>query len=107
MEDAHNAPQRVAKAAQESLRQLVRQQAELARRIRTLKRTIVGLARLFGDDLLNDELCELVGRRGAGRQPGCAAACPAIVVQGGYACSAPEACELDPATLSTGCSHNF
>jgi len=44
--------QEVVKAAHEELRQLMRQRAEIMKRIGTLKQTIAGLANLFGDDIL-------------------------------------------------------
>jgi hypothetical protein len=46
----------VVKATQEQLRQLIRQRTEIVKRIGTMKRTIVGLAKLYGDDWLNEEL---------------------------------------------------
>jgi hypothetical protein len=53
----------VVKATQEHLRQLIRQRAEIVKRIGTMKRTIVGLAKLYGDDWLNEELGEFVDRK--------------------------------------------
>src|SRR5215472_6651962 len=54
--------QEVVRAAHEELRQLMRQRADVMKRIGTVKQTIVGLANLFGDEVLNDELLELVAR---------------------------------------------
>ena len=67
--------QQVVKAAHDELRQLMRQRAEVMKRIGTVKQTIVGLANLFGDDVLNEELLELVDRKSNGRQPGFTKAC--------------------------------
>jgi hypothetical protein len=83
-----------AKAAQESLRQLFQQRAEIASRIGTLKRTIMGLAKVFGEDLLNDELSELVDRKGTRWQLKCADACRTILMHGDCALSAQEVFEL-------------
>jgi len=47
--------QEVVRAAHEELRQLMRQRAEVMKRIGTVKQTIVGLANLFGDDVLSEE----------------------------------------------------
>ena len=46
--------QEVVRAAHEELRQLMRQRAEVMKRIGTVKQTIVGLANLFGDGVLSD-----------------------------------------------------
>jgi hypothetical protein len=48
--------QEVMQAAQEHLQQLIRQRAELIKRIGAIKKTIVGLAILLGDDSLSEEL---------------------------------------------------
>ena len=62
--------QQVVKAAHEELRQLMRQRSDIMKRIGTVKQTIIGLANLFGDEMLDDELLELVDRKSSGRQPG-------------------------------------
>ena len=70
--------QEVVKAAAEDLRQLIRQRADIVKRIGTIKQTIVGLANIFGDDWLDEELLELVGRKadhGNGDSPSPAARC--------------------------------
>ena len=46
----------VVRQAHEELRQLLQQRAEVMRRIGTIKQTIAGLANLFGDAVLSDEL---------------------------------------------------
>ena len=43
--------QQVVKQAHEELRELLRQRAEVMRRIGTIKQTIAGLANLFGDEV--------------------------------------------------------
>ena len=55
--------QEVVKTAHEELRQLMRQRAEIMKRIGTLKQTISGLANLFGDEILGEDLLELVDRK--------------------------------------------
>ena len=62
--------QEVMRAAHEELKQLLRQRGDIMKRIGTVKQTIVGLANLFGDDVLSEELLELVDRKSSGRQPG-------------------------------------
>src|SRR5207245_10952685 len=62
--------QEVIRTAHEELRQLMRQRAEIMKRIGTVKQTIVGLANLFGGDVWNEELLELVDRKSGGREHG-------------------------------------
>ena len=47
----------------------MRQRADVMKRIGTVEQTIVGLANLFGDEVLSEELLELVDRKSGGRQP--------------------------------------
>src|SRR5712671_3130625 len=62
--------QEVIRQAHGELRQLLEHRAEIMKRIGTVKQTISGLANLFGDGVLNEELMELVDRKSSGRQPG-------------------------------------
>lgn len=89
--DAH--VQEVVRAAHEELRQLMRQRADIMKRIGTVKQTIVGLANLFGDEVLNDELLELVDRKSGGRQPGFTKACRMVLMEAEQALGAREVCE--------------
>ena len=50
--------QEVIRQAHDELRQLLQQRADIMKRIGTLKQTISGLANLFGDGVLNEELLE-------------------------------------------------
>jgi len=106
MENAHNGTngkslpgsgdphvQEVIRAAHEELRQLMRQRAEIMKRIGTVKQTIVGLANLFGDEVLNDDLLELVDRKGSGRQPGFTKACRMVLMESDRPLGAREVCE--------------
>src|SRR4051794_19063914 len=85
--------QQVVKAAHDELRQLMRQRAEVMKRIGTVKQTIVGLANLFGDDVLNEELLELVDRKSNGRQPGFSKACRTVLMEAARPMGAREVCE--------------
>jgi len=82
--------QEVVRQAHEELRGLLQQRAEVMKRIGTVKQTIAGLANLFGDEVLNDELLELVDRKSNGRQPGFTKACRMVLMQAGHAMSARE-----------------
>jgi chorismate mutase len=83
----------VVRQAHEELRQLLQQRAEVMRRIGTVKQTIAGLANLFGDEVLSDELLEMVDRKSGGRQPGFTKACRMILMEANRALSAREVCD--------------
>lgn len=85
--------QEVVRQAEEELRQLLQQRAEVMRRIGTIKQTIAGLGRLFGDDVLSDELLELLDRKSSGRQPGFTKACRAALMDSNRALSARDVCD--------------
>lgn len=85
--------QEVVRQAHDELRQLLHQRAEVMRRIGTIKQTIAGLANLFGDSVLSDELLELVDRKSSGRQPGFTKACRMILMDSKRALSARDVCD--------------
>jgi hypothetical protein len=85
--------QEVVRQAHEELRQLLQQRAEVMRRIGTIKQTIAGLANLFGDSVLSDELLELVDRKSSGRQPGFTKACRMVLMDANRALSARDVCD--------------
>ena len=85
--------QEVVKQAHEELRQLLQQRAEVMRRIGTVKQTIAGLANLFGDNVLSEELLELIDRKSNGRQPGFTKACRMILMEAGRPLSARDVCD--------------
>ena len=84
--------QEVLRQAQGELRGLLEQRAQLMKRIGTLKQTISGLANLFGDQILNDELMHLVDRKPSGRQPGFTQACRVLLMEAGRPLSVREVC---------------
>jgi hypothetical protein len=85
--------QQVIRAAHDELRQLLRQRGEIMKRIGTVKQTIVGLANLFGDDILDEELLELVDRKNSGRQPGFTKACRMVLMEADQPLGARDVCE--------------
>ncbi len=85
--------QEVIRQAHDELRQLLQQRAEVMKRIGTVKQTIAGLANLFGDSLLSEELLELVDRKTNGRQPGFTKACRMMLMECGRAMTARDICE--------------
>jgi chorismate mutase len=68
-------------AACEELRQLLQQRTEIMKRIGTVKQTISGLANLFGEEALGDDLLELLDRKPNGRQPGFTKACRRVLME--------------------------
>lgn len=94
----------VVMAAHEELRQLLEQRAEIMKRIGTVKQTIAGLANLFGEDVLGEDLLELIDRKPNGRQPGFTKACRRVLMETRRPLGARELCvELErqvPAILS-------
>lgn len=85
--------QEVVRQAHGELCQLLQQRAEIMKRIGTVKQTISGLANLFGEDILTEELMELVDRKSSGRQPGFTKACRMILMQAGHAMNARDICD--------------
>jgi hypothetical protein len=61
--------QRVVRRQEEELHRLLQRRAEIVRRISSVKRTIAGLATIFGASILSEELLELVDPT-SNRQPG-------------------------------------
>jgi hypothetical protein len=58
-----------------------------------VKQTIAGLANLFGDNVLSEELLELVDRKTNGRQPGFTKACRMVLMEAGRPLSARDVCD--------------
>jgi hypothetical protein len=84
----------VVKQAHEELRELLKQRADLMKRIGTLKQTISGLANLFGASVLDDELLDLVGEpRDKKRQAGFTNACRKILIEAERPLSARDVCQ--------------
>jgi hypothetical protein len=82
----------VVAAAREELRQLLQQRAEIMKRIGTVKQTIAGLANLFGEEALGDDLLELLDRKPNGRQPGFTKACRRVLMEVHRPLGAREMC---------------
>ena len=91
--DGNGHVEQVVRHAHEELRQLLHQRAEVMKRIGTVKQTVAGLANLFGDTILNDELMELIDRKSSGRQPGFTKACRMILMEANRALSARDVSE--------------
>lgn len=85
--------EQVVRQAHEELRELLRQRAEVMRRIGTIKQTIAGLANLFGDEVLSEDLLELLDRKSCGRQPGFTKACRMALMESKRPLTARDVCE--------------
>jgi hypothetical protein len=81
--------------AHEELIHLLRQRAELMKRIGTLKQTIAGLANLFGNEVLTQDLLELVGEqpKDTNRHPGFTNACRMVLIEAARPMSARDVCD--------------
>src|ERR1700721_3427907 len=85
--------QDVIQRAEHELRQLMEERAEVTKRIGTVKQTIVGLANLFGDGILDAALSDLVDRKRSSRQPGITRASRGVLMEAQRPMSAREVCD--------------
>jgi hypothetical protein len=83
----------VIQQAERELRQLIEERAEVTKRIGTVKQTIVGLAKLFGDGILDAALLDLVDHRSGSRRPGITRACRRVLMEAGRPMSARDVCD--------------
>jgi hypothetical protein len=85
--------QDVIRRAEHELRQLIEERSEVTKRIGTVKQTIVGLANLFGDGILDAALLDLVDRKSGSRQPGITRACRRVLMEAERPMSARAVCD--------------
>jgi hypothetical protein len=83
----------VAKMAEAELRRLATERAALTKRIETVKRTLAGLANLFGEHFFSEELLELLGRKASDRQSGLTSACRQTLLEAREKLSAVDICD--------------
>lgn len=97
----------VVNQAHEELLQLLEQRSDLMKRIGTLKQTIVGLANLFGDNLLSEELLDLIGdHKNKKRHAGFTDACRKILIEAKQPMSARDVCQQIQATMPLLLTHH-
>jgi hypothetical protein len=86
---------RIINDAKQELRELIEQRAAITRRIATTKRTIAGLASVFGDAALQDELLEFMDERrcSTNRQSGFTRACRLLLMETKSPISRHDLCE--------------
>ena len=84
--------QEVIRSAERELHELLQQRAELMKRIGTIKQTLAGLANIFGDSVLNEQLLTFLDRKTASRQPGFTRACRVVLMDAGKPLGARFVC---------------
>jgi len=85
--------QEVIRSAERELHELLQQRADLMKRIGTIKQTLAGLANIFGDSVLSDELLTYLDRKTASRQPGFTRACRVVLMESGKPLGARFVCQ--------------
>jgi len=91
----------VMRRAEQELRQLIEERAAITKRIGTVQRTMVGLAKLFGDDILRADLLHLFGRERGSRQPGITWACRKVLMEARRPMGARDICDEIQRTAPT------
>jgi hypothetical protein len=89
--DAH--VHEVVRSAERELRHLLQQRSEIVKRIGAIKRTLSGLARLFGESVLRDDLLTLLDRGATQRRSGLTRACRLVLMDAPAPLSARQLCE--------------
>jgi hypothetical protein len=85
--------QEVLRSAERELDRLFRQRADIMKRIGTIKQMLAGLADLFGDSVLDEELRTLLDRGISDRQKGFTRACRQILMESRNPLRARHGCE--------------
>ena len=83
----------VVEQIRQELNALLRQREETVRKIGTVKKTVLGLVSLFGDDVLDDELLRLLGYKDSGRRPGLTKECRFVLMSSERPLAVREICE--------------
>jgi hypothetical protein len=78
---------------QAGLEALLKQRAEIVKRIGTVRQTIVGLVNVFGEETLGPDLMELVDRRPRERQTGFTKTCRIVLMEAERPLTAQEVCQ--------------
>jgi len=86
--------QEVIRSAELELLVLLQQRAELMKRIGSIKQTLVGLANMFGNDVLSERLLGLLDRSTSRRSTGFTQSCRAVSMESPTSLSVREVCEL-------------
>jgi hypothetical protein len=103
---AHSHAEKVVKQAHGELCDLLHKKANITQRIGSIKQTIAGLADLFGNDVISEEVRETVDRNSHRRQPGLTDACRSVLTEAGKPLSAREVCDLINEKKATLLAHH-
>ncbi len=79
-------------AAQLELQDLLDQRAKIVKRIGAMKQTIVGLAKLFGEDVFTDDIYGLLGRKTGSRSGGLTNTCRLVLMESVCPLTARDVC---------------
>jgi hypothetical protein len=71
----------VVRSAEQQLAGLLRQRSEIMRRIGTIKQMLAGMADLYGNSILNEELLDLIDRSAPARRKGFTRACRELLME--------------------------
>ena len=82
----------VLRSARAELEHLVAQRAEITRRIGTTKQAIIGMARLFGGNVLQNAVLELMEHRSTNRQSGFTRACRYLLTEASAPMTSTDLC---------------
>lgn len=96
----------VIKRADHELRHLIEERAEISKRIGMVKRTIMGLARLIGHNVLDTFPLELVDLRRRQRQAGITSACRRVLMEDQQPMSARDVCDEIQRTVPQLLAHH-
>jgi hypothetical protein len=85
----------VINVAKQELKELIKQRSHITRRIAVTKQTIVGLASVFGNVVLEQELLDLLGLPGVegARRPGFTRSCRMVLIEAAGPVGARDVCE--------------
>lgn len=83
----------VMQRAEQELRHLMKERAEISKRIGIIKRTILGLAKLFGNSVLGTIPAKFVDRGSGLRQPGLTRVCRRVLREAQRPLSARDVCD--------------
>jgi len=84
--------QEVLNAVERELEQLLQQRAQITKRIGTVKQTILGLVKLFGNDRMSESAKQLVYSRRGVRSPGLTDTCRMVLIEADQPLNAREIC---------------
>jgi hypothetical protein len=92
LKDDCRSAEKVIGEIRELLSSLERERRLIVRRICTIRQTIVGLASVYGEQIFDEQLLELVSRRTNKRRSGLTKTCRMVLIQAGRPLSAREVC---------------